>query len=204
MSIKGMDLREARFGRLCVVAFIESRKSGTRRSEKYWLCICDCGNKKEIAQQLLISGRCKSCGCFHKENLSQRTRKHGASGSKLYAVWKTMRQRCNNPNNPRYKYYGGRGIKICSRWNDFSAFNADMGDPPPAGTLDRQNNDGDYCPENCRWIEQVQQVRNRRCYRKRFEWEGESVTYAMLADRWRCTVEAAQARVRRKTKIRSG
>jgi len=80
----------------------------------------------------------------------------------LYETWLTMRKRCNSPRNNRHKYYGARGIKVCSRWSDFWVFVADMGERPEGHTLDRVDNDGDYTPDNCRWANQQQQTRNSR------------------------------------------
>lgn len=92
--------------------------------------------------------------------------KHGyATGPKLsplYSAWRGMRQRCLNPNNPGYKYYGGRGIKICKRWDVFQNFAKDMGQPPLGYSLDRKKTDGDYKKSNCQWATKSDQVRNRR------------------------------------------
>lgn len=80
----------------------------------------------------------------------------------LYNVWCSMRQRCNDPGSQFYEYYGGRGIRVCSRWDDFEVFVADMGAMPSAKhTLDRKNNDGNYEPSNCRWATMKEQCRNR-------------------------------------------
>ncbi len=80
-----------------------------------------------------------------------------------YTSWKTMRQRCNNPNNTNYHHYGGRGITICDRWDSFANFIEDMGERPEGLTLERRNTNGNYNPTNCYWATQSQQITNRRC-----------------------------------------
>jgi hypothetical protein len=91
-------------------------------------------------------------------------RKHGQSAgpkeTPTYTTWVRMRRRCNNPNHSTYQYYGGRGIKVCERWDSFDSFLKDMGEKPEGMTLDRINNDGNYEPGNCRWSTHKEQVRN--------------------------------------------
>ena len=132
--------------------------------------LCDCGNTTIKRRSDVVSGKTKSCGCYQKELLAKRnkeTSKYSAldkSSKSLYGTWYRMIDRCNNPNNISYKYYGGRGIKVCDRWkNSFEDFLSDMGEKPhPDYTLDRIDNKGDYDPSNCKWSSISEQMINRR------------------------------------------
>jgi hypothetical protein len=100
-----------------------------------------------------------------------------------YTVWSHMRSRCRNPSNRDYRHYGGRGITICERWDDFANFVADMGPrPTPKHSIDRIDNDGPYAPENCRWATKAQQMGNRRITLA-VDYEGDRVPVADLAKR---------------------
>lgn len=143
------------------------RKSGYH--EIMWNCLCDCGNRKVVRGKSLTGGISQSCGCLQRELVGDRARKHGGFGTRLYAVWDSMRQRCLNENCHAFKNYGGRGIRICPEWEDFSVFrewaiaggydeNADRGEL----TLDRIDVNADYTPDNCRWSNMAEQTSNRR------------------------------------------
>lgn len=115
--------------------------------------------------------------------LPKSTSTHGKSGTKEYKLWLNIKTRCNNPNTPYWDKYGGRGIKVCPKWDlSFEAFLADMGKIPPGLTLDRIDVNGDYEPENCRWATAKQQGRNKRDNRI-VNFQGESMTLADAIDR---------------------
>ena len=138
-----------------------------RISNTEWLCLCTCGNKVVVKGHKLLSGNNKSCGCLKRSVLGDATRTHGKANSRItgyssraYGVWQAMRDRCSNSNRKEYYRYGGRGIKVCKRWEKFENFLADMGEPAKGMTLDRINNDGDYKPSNCKWATRKEQVYN--------------------------------------------
>lgn len=106
---------------------------------------------------------------------------HYAHRHPVYNSWVNMRARCNSPKNPDYKYYGGRGIKHCKRWNDFKFFYKDMGEPPKGYTLDRIDNDKDYKPSNCKWSSRKQQS-NNRSYNRFITYKGKKQSVGKWAD----------------------
>lgn len=130
--------------------------------ERRWLCRCECGNTTIVRQTHLRQGVIKSCGCWNREATGQRKRSHGMSRTTMYINWCGMIARTTNPKNSHYQWYGARGIKVCARWRSFNNFLADMGErPSPNHTIERRDNDGDYCPDNCYWATPRQQGANK-------------------------------------------
>lgn len=147
-----------RFSRLTTI----KREKNTAANKTRWLCVCDCGEYKVINSQMLREGRTRSCGCMVKDMLIERNTTHGYSKHPLYGIWRQMVRRCTNPKDKAYRYYGGRGIQVFGEWMNFNSFINDMGDKPEGMTLEREDNDGDYCPDNCIWASWSKQHENRR------------------------------------------
>ncbi|HJY92490.1 MAG TPA: hypothetical protein VJ255_19550 [Candidatus Acidoferrum sp.] len=140
---------EQRFGRLTVVRF-----SHTQTKNKRFLCRCDCGVEIIVIGNNLTRGHSTSCGCFQREGKAQVRHGHApkAGITQTYLSWAKMKQRCLNPKQVQFKWYGGRGITVCERWLIFDNFLADMGERPSRKhTINRINNDGNYEPSNCEW-----------------------------------------------------
>ena len=155
-----------------------------RLTNKYCRCICacECGVVKEVCAHSLFTGVSKSCGCYDREVLTKRNTSHGMNRTPVYKAWQHMKERCYDLKNSEYHRYGGRGIMVCSRWQDsFENFFEDMGDKPSKEhSLDRINVNGNYEPENCRWATIEQQANNKEQSIK-YEFRGEILTMKQIS-----------------------
>lgn len=153
-------------------------------------CRCDCGNEKIVRGSHLLDGTTKSCGCYGREIHSivgkisgTKTFKHNESKTRLYRIWGNMISRCTDENNPAYCNYGGRGITVSDEWrHDYISFKnwAISSGYDESLTLDRIDNNGNYCEENCRWADRLTQANNKRMNVK-YSYNGEEYTLAELS-----------------------
>ncbi|MDD3890525.1 MAG: hypothetical protein PHR65_11500 [Syntrophomonadaceae bacterium] len=184
------DLTGQQFSYLTVLYRSDDCGNGKKPTVK-WACQCQCGNISIVSTSSLVSGTTKSCGC--------KKRKHGYSHKeRLYETWKNMRRRCFDPKNKRWAHYGGRGITICSEWNDYLPFRgwAMANGYADNLTIDRIDVDGNYCPENCRWVDAKTQANN--VSRNRIvDVKGQKMTMAELADSLGMSYSAVQHRIER-------
>lgn len=188
-----IDLTGQRFGRLTAISECAERKNGG----VVWECKCDCGNIVKVRANHLRKGAIVSCGCYNTDII----KKHGRARTSLYHVWQCMKDRCENSNHPQYKDYGGRGICIRDEWHDPETFikwaieNGYKEETHGKCTLDRIDVNGNYEPENCRWVDMKAQCRNRR-NNVVLEHNGEShclaewaellgIPYSRVLSRWR-------------------
>jgi len=161
---KKIDLTGRRFGRL--IALYDTGEREYRMV--VWHCKCDCGNEVDVRGDNLTSGNTTSCGCYQRERTAEVHTTHGMSRQgeyhPVYWAWRTMLQRCENPNYKQYENYGGRGIKVCGEWHDPQVFISwALANGWQEGlSIDRIDNDGNYEPGNCRWVTVKVQARNKR------------------------------------------
>ena len=159
-----LKLEGAIFGRLTVLSQSESVDTGSGL-RAFWNCLCKCGKTLVVSGNLLKQGRKKSCGCLSLESLSNRATTHGKSHTREFRIWSAMRSRCRNKNVNGYENYGGRGIKVCERWESFDNFILDMGESPSGFSIERKDTNGNYEPLNCIWADRTTQARNKRSNR---------------------------------------
>lgn len=188
-----LDLTGKRFGRLTVLREDVGHRQKSGKLVRRWICQCSCGNIVSVGQRNLTRKeyRTISCGCYAREDRKERLKciatTHGHRKDRLYSVWCGMRNRCANESVPEYHVYGGRGIEVCSEWkNDYAAFRTwalDNGYDPTAKrgqcTIDRIDNDGNYCPENCKISTMKEQAQNKQNTR-RYLWNDEYYTLSEI------------------------
>lgn len=153
---KAAELIGSVFGKLTVL----SRDGG--RKNAYWNCVCSCGNKARTTTTKLKNGHTTSCGCNRIISITSLNTTHGMAKTRTYKTWKEMRSRCSDKNKDNYKYYGGRGIEVCKKWDSFENFLIDMGEIPMGKTIDRIDSDGNYEKDNCRWATPKEQASTNR------------------------------------------
>lgn len=166
---KEIDITGKKFNRWVALKFSHKDKN----NKHYWLCQCECGTIKTVEKQSLIRGISHSCGCYNLEQIIKRNTKHSLSKTRLDNTYTAMKSRCYNSNDKSYKYYGGRGIKICKEWLDnrksFFEWALKNGYQDDL-TIDRINVNGNYEPSNCRWVTMKKQCQNKNnnrniCYK---------------------------------------
>lgn len=158
-----------------------------RVDSKFYKCKCICGKIKKVNISNFRGGKTTNCGCKRREKLLKASTSHGKSKTKEYQTWLDLKRRCCRPDCTNYQNYGGRGIKVCDRWLDsFENFFEDMGERPSKNySIERNDVNGDYEPENCVWVENDKQSRNQR--KKKNNTSGVTgVRFDDQEDRWRC------------------
>lgn len=160
------DIIGKRFGRLTVIKLDHIKR--TSRNFYYYLCKCDCGNDYIVLKSSLLNGLTRSCGCYNTEiriEQCKKRAKHNLTNSRIYGIWCKMKNRCYCKTLKVYANYGKRGITLCEEWkNDFKSFYnwAMKNGYKDSLSIDRINVNGNYEPNNCRWVDAKTQQRNRR------------------------------------------
>lgn len=181
------DITGQKFGRLTAIRYTGKRTKCGHNA--IWTCLCDCGKTVEATGSDLRLGRKISCGCAKQDRMSMLNRTHGRRNERLYGVWVNMRRRCRDANAACYKDYGGRGISVCDEWQDYETFRQwalengyDENAEFSKCTLDRIDVNGNYEPNNCRWVDAETQTNNRRSNHV-ITYMGETLTITQWAKR---------------------
>jgi len=155
---KAKNLVGKKFGRLTVI----ERAENDKYKNACWLCQCECGNKKIIKGVNLVRGFTKSCGCLHKEKFRHVT--HNLTNTRIFTIWMGIKKRCCNKKSSNYNLYGGRGITYCKEWEQFESFYnwAINNGYKDNLSIDRIDVNGNYEPNNCRWVDMKTQQNNTR------------------------------------------
>lgn len=170
------------FGNLIVIKEGKNKKHPNGHESTTWICQCSCGSILSVETQSLISGNTSSCGCFRRLYSKEKMTIHGKYGERIYRIWSNMLRRCDYEKHVSYKNYGGRGIKVCDQWRgehgfeDFYKWAVDNGYSDGL-TIDRIDVNGNYEPDNCRWITNAEQQNNKR-NNNRISYKGEVKTLA--------------------------
>lgn len=174
----------SKYGRLTVLSELPAANKARR-----FLCQCDCGNQIERTIKALLKNSISSCGCYQDEfnnspKTERRSENYGYVGTRLYDIWTGIKKRCKNPNNKAYKWYGGRGIKICIEWDEryleFHRWSMENGYAENL-SIDRKNVDGNYEPGNCRWVLKSFQNNNKRDNRTEI-YNGQEMTISQISN----------------------
>lgn len=198
---KALDLTNQKFGRLTALY----RDGHNKKGEVLWQCKCDCGNLVKVVAYRLKNGHTQSCGCYRRDQMIKAITKHGDSKRKLhtelYQRWRAMISRCTRPKFIEYENYGGRGIKVCDEWllsyENFKRWAFGNGFIEGKRlTLDRIDNNSDYCPSNCRWVNQKIQNNNKRS-NHRVSFRGKMLTIAQVSDETGIAYHTIKSRIYR-------
>ena len=183
------------YGLLTVIEATNKRGHG---GSIIWKCKCQCGNIVEVESREIRTR--KSCGCLRKArslDFGERMMKHSESHTRLYGIWSNIKNRCCNPNDKRYKDYGGRGVQICDEWaNSYTCFAnwAKAHGYNEKLSIDRIDNNGNYNPQNCKWSTSKEQAVNKRS-NKIITFKGKTMTMKEWADEVRLPYGCLQTRM---------